>query len=109
MMDRRAFLRSAAALGAVAIMDDGWVKLAQFDPPRVDGALLASMERINRHFAVQRELVPPPLLRQGLVDHLDYLRGLLGQSVPDAVQARLLVIVSDAARRVAWNSYQMGY
>jgi hypothetical protein len=32
------------------------------------------MEHINRHFAAQREAVPPPLLRQGLVDHLDYLR-----------------------------------
>jgi tetratricopeptide (TPR) repeat protein len=65
--------------------------------------------RINRHFAVQREAVPPPLLRQGLVDHLDYLRGLLGQSLPSDLQTRLLAITSDAARRVAWNSYQMGY
>jgi hypothetical protein len=42
------------------------------------------------------------------VDHLDYLRGLLGQRLPDHLQARLLTITSDAARRVAWNSYQMG-
>jgi tetratricopeptide (TPR) repeat protein len=109
MMDRRAFLASLAALGAVAIMDDGWVELSRFDPPQVDAALLHSMEHINRHFAARRELVPPPLLRQGLVDHLDYLRGLLGQSLPSDVQARLLVIVSDAARRMAWNSYQLGY
>jgi hypothetical protein len=54
-------------------------------------------------------MVPPPLLRQGLVDHLDYLRGLLGQSLTDDLRARLLAITSDAARRVAWNSYQLGY
>src|ERR1700730_2889833 len=107
-MDRRAFLRSLAALGVVAVMDDAWVQLARFDPPKVSPALLDSMEHINRHFAAQREAVPP-LLRQGLVDHLDYLRGLLGQSLPSDLQARLLVITSDAARRVAWNSYQLGH
>jgi tetratricopeptide (TPR) repeat protein len=98
-----------AAFGAVAAVGDGWVQLAPFDPPKVDAALLDSMESINRHFAAQRELVPPPLLRQGLVDHLDYLRGLLGQSLPSDLQARLLVTISDAARRVGWNSYQLGY
>jgi hypothetical protein len=67
------------------------------------------MDRINRHFAAQRELVPPPLLRQGLADHLDNMRGLLGQSLPDDLQARLLAITSDAARRAAWNSYQLGH
>jgi tetratricopeptide (TPR) repeat protein len=109
MMDRRDFLASLAALGAVAVMGDGWVVLAGADAPEVDAAFLASMESINRHFAAQRETVPPPLLRQGLVDHLDYLRGVLAQSLPDDVQARLLVIASDAARRVGWNSYQLGY
>jgi hypothetical protein len=107
-MDRRAFLRSLAGLGAVAVMGDGWVMLEGGDPPKVGSALLDGLESINRHFAVQREAVPPALLRQGLVDHLDYLRGLLGQSLPDHLQARLLTITSDAARRVAWNSYQMG-
>src|SRR3977135_3073252 len=98
-MDRRAFLASLAALGAVAVMDDAWVQLTAFDPPKVSPSLLDSMESINRHFAVQREAVPPPLLRQGLVDHLDYLRGLLGQSLPSDLQTRLLAITSDAARR----------
>jgi tetratricopeptide (TPR) repeat protein len=108
-MDRRAFLRSLAGIGAVAAMGDGWVVLAGADPPKVDTAFLASMESINRHFAVQREAVPPPLLRQGLVDHLDYLRGLLGQSLPSDLQARLLAMTSDATRRVGWNSYQLGH
>jgi tetratricopeptide (TPR) repeat protein len=107
-MDRRAFLRSLAGLGAVAIMDDGWLQLGA-DPPRVGAFLLSGLEGINRHFAVRRETVPPPLLRLELVDHLDYLRGLVGQSLPDDLQARLLVIASDAARRVGWNSYQLGY
>jgi hypothetical protein len=107
-MDRRAFLRSLAGLGAVAVMGDGWVLLGGGDPPKIGSALLDGLESINRHFAVQREAVPPALLRQGLVDHLDYLRALLGQSLPDQLQTRLLTITSDAARRVAWNSYQMG-
>jgi tetratricopeptide (TPR) repeat protein len=89
-------------------MRDGWVRLSEFEPPKVGPALLADLELVNRHFAAQREMVPPPLLREGLVDHLDYLRGLLGQSLPDDLQSRLLVITSDAACRVAWNSYQLG-
>jgi hypothetical protein len=110
-MDRRTFLRQTlVALGGAALMDEGWERLSTFaDPAKVCPSLLDSMERINRHFAVRREVVPPPLLRQSLVDHLDYLRGLLGQSLPDDLQARLLAITSDAARRVAWNSYQLGY
>jgi tetratricopeptide (TPR) repeat protein len=109
-MDRRTFLRhTLVALGGVVLMDEDWERLSTLaDPAKVSPSLLDSMERINRHFAVQRQAVPPPLLRQGLVDHLDCLQELLGQSLPDDLQARLLAITSDAARRVAWNSYQLG-
>lgn len=83
------------------------VALAIADPARVDEATVAHFEAVIQHVMRQEDVLgPQPVLETMIAQHR-LLRSLLSDGVPERIRGRMLSVLANAGRSIAWMLFNL--